>query len=142
MMKWTLLQMSGGCISVLKANWMLIELITTGDMYSTPKAQLVKKNFPVLEKAIKALLLLPHGNSDVEREFSTNKEILGNNRHSLDMPCLNGERLCREVVRLHQGKPEKVPLTKNSLIQAASRAWKAYEIRLAEKKQEQEKATE
>ena len=86
----------------------------------------------MLEKAIKALLLLPHGNSDVERGFSTNKEILGNNRHSLDMPCLNGERLCREVVRLHQGKPEKVPLTK-PLIQAASRAWKAYEIRLAER---------
>ena len=39
MMKWTLLQMSGGCISVLKAHWMII----TGDMCSAPKAQMVKK---------------------------------------------------------------------------------------------------
>ena len=90
---------------------MLTELIITGDMYSTPKANMVKK-FPVLEKAIKALLLLLHGNSDVERGYSTSKEILGNNRHSLDMPCINGERRCREAVRLHKGKPDKVPLTK------------------------------
>ena len=50
--------MNGGCISVWKAHWMLSELIITGDMCSTPKAQLVKKKIPCARKGYKGFTVV------------------------------------------------------------------------------------
>ncbi len=102
------------------------------------KTSTMEQKYPTLEKVIKTALIIPHGNSDVERGFSVNKDMIGDDRTLLTMPSKNGLRLCKEAVKQADGKPEKVPLTKE-IINSAAHARSAYEKRLQEEREATEK---
>ncbi len=97
-----------------------------------------QKKFPVLEKVVKSILILPHGNADVERGFSVNRDVIGDDRPDLEMDALNGLRLSKEVLKMYDGKPEKVPLTRE-LINAVAVARTSYEARKEKEKLENER---
>lgn len=47
--------------------------------------------YPILNKVVKALLIIPHGNADVERDFSQNRRLL-HDRAWLTVESINGIR--------------------------------------------------
>ncbi|CAF1203448.1 unnamed protein product [Rotaria sp. Silwood1] len=68
--------------------------------------------YPTLTKLIKNVLIITHGNADVERGFSINSNILRENRSSLSESSINGPRLVYDKVKLFgSGSAHKVPIT-------------------------------
>ena len=55
--------------------------------------------FPTLSKLIKNILIIPHGNADVERGFSINENIVTTNRSSLSSTSVNGLRSTYDGVK-------------------------------------------
>ena len=92
---------------------------------------------PSVEKVVKTTLIVPHGNSDVERGFSINRDIMGTNRSSLSISSLNGLRLAKDAVNWY-GTPQNVPRSKK-MIQAVSSARTTYEHRLQEERDANER---
>ena len=92
---------------------------------------------PSVEKVVKTTLIVPHGNSDVERGFSINRDIMGTNRSSLSINSLNGLRLAKDAVNRY-GTPQNVPRSKK-MIQAVSSARTTYENRLQEERDANER---
>ena len=88
----------------------------------------------VLQKLVKSLLSLAHGNADVERSLSANKRILTPDRDSLGDLTINGLRAVKDHVKNH-GEPHNVPITKG-LLQASREAHKAYSKRLSDEREE------
>jgi len=57
-----------------------------------------EKAYPVLSRLAKLALLLPHGNSDVERGFSLNNSVLTDERSRLSHRSLVAVRFLKDVV--------------------------------------------
>ena len=90
--------------------------------------------YSILQKLIKSLLSLAHGNADVERSLSANKKTVTPDRASLGDLTINGLRTVKDRVRVC-GAPHKVEITKG-LLRAANEAHKAYSKRLSDEKEE------
>lgn len=70
--------------------WNNVLSITTTD--GQPK-------YPTLSKLIKNVLIIPHGNADVERGFSINENIVVQNRSLLSDVSINGLRTAHDAVK-------------------------------------------
>jgi hypothetical protein len=55
--------------------------------------------YPTLAKLIKNILIISHGNSDVERGFSINQNIVPSNRSLLSESSINGLRTAYDAVK-------------------------------------------
>ncbi|CAM1330653.1 Uncharacterised protein g10343 [Pycnogonum litorale] len=104
------------------------------------KCQDGSQKFPLLEKIVKPVMIIPHGNSDVERGFSDNKRMIGTDKTVLSEASLNGIRTAKDAVNWYDPehkRPENVPLTKD-VVQAAVAAHKSYQNRLETQRLEEE----
>lgn len=95
-----------------------------------------KFKYSVLQKFVKSLLSLVHGNADVERSLSANKRTATPERASLGDLTINGLRAVKDHIKNH-GEPHNVPITKG-LLQASREAHKAYSKRLLMKEKSSE----
>ena len=93
--------------------------------------------FPYLKKLIKAVLTLSHGNADVERSLSVNKQAIGTNRTLLTPELLNGIRQVKDAVAAEDGKIHAMDLNKE-FISCIRRAHQRYRQRLEERKKQEE----
>ena len=93
--------------------------------------------FPHLKKLIKAVLTLSHGNADVERSLSVNKQAVGTNRTLLTPESLNGIRQVKDAVAAEDGKIHAMDFNKE-LLSCTRRANQRYRQRLDEKKKQEE----
>jgi len=85
-----------------------------------------------MAKLIKAVLLLPHGNADVERGFSINNDVLTDDRTEMSAKTRNGLLLTKDAIKYYDPvnqRPTSVPLTR-SLLTACRSAYAAHEARL------------
>jgi len=55
--------------------------------------------YPTLCKLIKNVLIIPHGNADVERGFSINENLVSKNRSNLSDTSINGLRSTYDAVK-------------------------------------------
>jgi len=88
----------------------------------------------VLQKLVKGLLCLAHGNADVERSRSANKKTVTPDRTSLGELTINGLRTVKDHVKV-SGEPQNVKITKG-LLEASRDAHKAHAKRLADEREE------
>ncbi|CAF0949463.1 unnamed protein product [Adineta ricciae] len=87
--------------------WNKVLAITTTD--GRPK-------YPALSKLIKNILIISHGNADVERGFSINENIVVQNRSLLSDFSINGLRTAHDAVKsIGRGSVSNVPITKELL---------------------------
>ena len=96
--------------------------------------------YPRLGKIVKGILALPQGDADIERGLSDNKKMLGKDRVMLSSKSVIGNRLSKEVVKIHDPEhmqPECEPLTKE-LIGYVRGSYRVYKERLEEEKQKRE----
>ena len=93
--------------------------------------------FPYLKKLIKAVLTLSHGNADVERSLSVNKQAIGTNRTLLTHESLNGIRQVKDAVSAADGKVHAMDFSKE-LISCTRNANERYRQRLEEQKKQEE----
>ena len=84
--------------------------------------------YSVLQKLVKSLLSLVHGNADVERSLSADKMTVTPDRASLGDLTINGLRAVKDHIKMI-GEPHNVHITKG-LLQASRGAHKAYSKRL------------
>jgi hypothetical protein len=67
--------------------------------------------YPTLANLVKNVLIITHGNADVERGFSINSNIITENRASLSETSVNGLRLVYDGIKhFGSGLPHKVTL--------------------------------
>jgi len=83
------------------------------DYYWSKIFSIVRSNgyakYPTLAKLIKNILIISHGNADVERGFSTNGNILTEDRTLLSEKSINGLRTTYDAVQcLGHGSAHKV----------------------------------
>lgn len=90
--------------------------------------------YSVLQKLVKGLLCLAHGNADVERSLSANKKTVTPDRTSFGELTINGLRTVKDHVKV-SGEPQNVKITKE-LLQASRDAHKAHAKRLADEREE------
>lgn len=73
------------------------------DVYWNHVFEILRTNgqpkYPTLAKLIKNVLIISHGNADVERGFSTNGNILTENRTLLSEKSINGLRSTYDAVK-------------------------------------------
>lgn len=93
--------------------------------------------FPYLKKLIKAVLTLSHGNADVERSLSVNKQAIGTNRTLLTPESLNGIRQVKDAVAAEDGKIHAMDFNKE-FISCIRRAHEKYRQRLEERRKQEE----
>ena len=93
--------------------------------------------FPYLKKLIRAVLVLSHGNADVERSLSVNKEATGTNRTLLTPESLNGIIQVKDAVAAENGKIHAMDFNKE-FISCIRWAHERYRQRLEEKKKHEE----
>ena len=55
--------------------------------------------YPTLSKLIKNILIIPHGNADIERGFSINENIVPQNRSLLSDSSINGLRSTYDAIK-------------------------------------------
>ena len=73
--------------------------------------------YPTLSKLVKNILIISHGNADIEREFSTNANILTEDRTLLSQKSINGLRTTHDGVKfLGSGSAHKVRIYNASLV--------------------------
>lgn len=89
--------------------------------------------FPYLNKLIKAVLTLSHGNADVEWSLSINKQAIGANRTFLTHESLNGIRQVKDAVTATDRKIHIMDFSKE-LISCTRKANDRYRQRLEEQK--------
>ena len=95
--------------------------------------------YRVLSKLLKAILTIVHGNADVERSLSENKNVLTKERSLMTDASLNAIRMTKDAVRvIGSGSVEKMPIT-SGLIRARDLAHATYKKRMAEEKAKMEK---
>ena len=90
--------------------------------------------YSVVQKLVKGLLCLAHGNADVERSLSANKKTVTPERTSLGELTRNGLRTVKDHVKV-SGESQNVKITKG-LLQAWRDAHKAHAKRLADERDE------
>lgn len=83
------------------------------DYYWNKIFSIVRNNgyskYPILSKLIRNVLIISHGNADVERGFSTNGNILTEERTLLSEKSINGLRMTYDAVQyLGLGSVHKV----------------------------------
>jgi hypothetical protein len=88
------------------------------DYYWNKVLSIVRSNgyskYPTLSKLIKNVLIISHGNADVERGFSTNGNILTEERTLLSEKSINGLRITYDAVQyLAYGSAHKVNIYNN-----------------------------
>jgi len=82
--------------------------------------------YPTLAKITKNVLIISHGNSDVERGFSINENILTENRTLLSLSSINGLRSTWDAIKfLGSGSSHLVPI-KIDMIRAVQRSKSVY----------------
>ena len=93
-----------------------------------------QNKYPTLSKVVKSVLTLAHGNADVERSLSDNKNTVTPERTNLNIETINGLRLAKEKVAQVKGVHNlQLP---NKLVCLAARAKSRYEDRLQKEKEE------
>ncbi|CAF0875911.1 unnamed protein product [Didymodactylos carnosus] len=93
-----------------------------------------RAKYPILAKLIKNILIIPHGNADVERGFSINENIVTENRSLLSESSINGLRSSYDAVKFAgRGSSHKVPVNKE-MIQAVQKSSSLYKEELAKVK--------
>lgn len=89
------------------------------DVYWNNIFQITKQDglpkYPKLTKFVKILLTLSHGNADVERGFSFNKELLTDHRTSLSQKSINGLRITADYIK-HITNDDISRLTMNNIL--------------------------
>ena len=93
--------------------------------------------YPNICKIAQIVLTIPHGNADVERSLSINRNVLIPERTKLSKQTLIGLRICKDAIKSHGGV-SKVPITKQ-LIQAHRNSHRKYQIRCEAEKEKSEK---
>lgn len=93
--------------------------------------------FPYLNKLIKAVLTLSHGNADVEWSLSINKQAIGANRTLVAHESLNGIRQVKDAVTATDGKIHIMDFSKE-LISCSRKANDRYRQRLEEQRKQEE----
>jgi len=91
---------------------------------------------------VKAALVLPHGNADVERGFSVNNDVLTDQRTEMTPATLNALLLTKDAIKVSDPEhqlPQSIPITRG-LLQACKAAHAVYQSRLEKEKQEKEQA--
>jgi hypothetical protein len=97
-----------------------------------------QSKFPLLQALVRAMLVLPHGNSDVERLFSNLHDIITDKRNSLSSVTVEALAVSRSYMRSHGLECHSFPITP-SLLTAIQNSRHAYSIRVAaERKQAEE----
>src|SRR6266516_2553373 len=71
--------------------------------------------YPVLSLFVKSVLVVTHGNSDVERGFSDSGHSVTAERAALNEASINGLRSTRDGLKLFDKKPHFVPMTREFL---------------------------
>ena len=97
-----------------------------------------KLRYPLLTKIVKAALVQPHGNSDVEREISVNSRMLTAARNKPLEETINGLRNTKDMVKFsdpQSQRPERVPVTKKLLTSIRS-TYVAYRQKCEKEKEE------
>jgi hypothetical protein len=91
---------------------------------------------------VKAALILPHGNADVERGFSVNNDVLTDQRTEMTPATLNALLLTKDAIKRSDPEnqlPQSISVTRG-LLQACKAAHTVYQCRLEKEKQEKEQA--
>jgi hypothetical protein len=109
--------------------WHKILQIT--DLHGQPK-------FPSLGIVVKAALCLSHGQADVERVFSINKQVL-EDRTTLSEQTLRATRTVKDVINRYDSSIIKVPITRK-LLQAHKNSYQLYKDSLEVAKNDKEQA--
>jgi hypothetical protein len=97
------------------------------------------KKYSCLGKLVRACLSLSHGNADVERSFSVNKQVVTADRVSLGQETISALRFVKDAVRIQgNGQVSGVPVT-HRMLQLARSAYSVYQEQLEKKEAEIEK---
>ena len=83
------------------------------------------KKFSLLTRVVKSALCILHGNADVERSLSDNKNSVTDERTRLLELTINDLRLAKDFVYAHDGDVSKVMITKE-MVQAGRNADRTY----------------
>lgn len=94
--------------------------------------------FPVLTKLVRAILVLPHGNADVERVFSNLSDVVQKKRQSLNSETITALVVSRSCLRVKCWTPPTLPMTPQFLELAESAHARA-KSKAEERKQDEEK---
>ena len=89
-------------------------------------------------------MVLPHGNSDVERGISVNSRMLTSERNKLSEETINRLRNTKDMVKFsdpQSHRPERVPVTKK-LLSSVRSAHVAYRQKCEKEKEENERRKE
>ena len=90
-----------------------------------------------LSKVLKYVLVLPHGNADVERGFSVNSSVVTEDRPQLTELTISSLRFVKDYVK-NCGSVTNVVISKD-MITAARGAHQKYVQRIADEKEEEKK---
>ena len=97
-----------------------------------------QQKYPNIEKTVKAMLILSHGNSDVERSFSEAANQVTKTRSTLSKESIIGLRAARDGLKLHNNKPENVDIT-SEFLRLGRCAHARYVSRVEEEKRQAER---
>jgi len=82
--------------------------------------------YPTLTKIVRNVLIMSHGNSDVERGFSINEHFVTENRTLLSLSSINGLRSTWDAIKYFgSGLPHLVPI-KIDMIRAVQKSKSVY----------------
>lgn len=107
------------------------------DIMSHWKEMTSTGNFPLLSKLVRALVIWPHGNADVERLFSNLSDIMTEKRRSLNPHTIAALAVIRSYMSSHHICCHSFPITP-VLTQSMRNARVAWEQRSALQKKEEE----
>ena len=98
-----------------------------------------EKKYTLLEKVVKATIVLSHRNSDVGRSFSESDHTVTSERNRLSETSINSIRATEDGMKLFDNKPYRVPITTDLKSEARS-AHANYVLRLEAEKKAQAQA--
>lgn len=113
------------------------ELIITSVTSFNSRQQMETPGYPLLTRIVKAALVLPHRNSDVERGISVNSRMLTAERNKLSEETIKGLRNTKDMVKFsdpQSHRPERVPITKK-LLSSVRSAHAAYRQKCEKEKE-------
>lgn len=97
--------------------------------------------FPIMKRLVQACLIIPHGNSDVERIFSMLSDILTKKRSSLDQQSVKALTFIKSFMTSSKLMCHEVPIT-SGLRDCVLNARASYHARLKKEAELKEKANE
>ena len=99
------------------------------------------ERFPILAKLARFCLILPHGNAEVERLFSSMGDILTKKRQLLDEYSVKALLFCKSTLLTNEWNCFNFPITQ-TLCQMTKNARAAYHLRLEAEKRAEDKRRE